>query len=168
MEVTGDTTGIVAAVLTFGGVVVGGFFADRRAKRNADLEQARLAADERQKQRERDQELAASQREANAGEFAQNLDLNRYIDKRVDERTKALRDELSAVKGVVGSLYGRLNRIREAVHKHVLEWRAAWGKQEHPPALSPTIREIMDEEYDYDTMTPEMIRDIIERPTPPG
>ncbi|PZE66880.1 hypothetical protein [Curtobacterium sp. MCBD17_021] len=161
MAVDGNVAAIVGSVLTLAGIVVTAFFADRRAKRNAELEQARLAADERQKQREREQA-------ADAGAFAQNLDLNRYIDARVDERTKALRDELSALKGVVGSLYGRLNRIREAVHKHVLEWRAAWGKQEHPPALSPTIREIMDEEYDYDTMTPEMIRDIIERPTPPG
>ena len=168
MEVTGDTTGIVAATLTFAGIFVTALFADRRAKRNAELERVRLEAADRQAQRQRELEQQTSQREANAGEFAQNLDLNRYIDARVDERTKALREELSAVKGVVGSLYGRLNRIREAVHKHVLEWRAAWGKQEHPPVLSPIIREIMDEEYDYDTMTPEMIRDIIERPTPAG
>lgn len=168
MEVTGDTTAVVATVGTFFGILVTAYFADKRAKRNADLELARLDAADRQAERQREQEQRDSQRAADAGEFAQNLDLNRYIDARVDERTKALREELSAVKGVVGSLYGRLNRIREAVHKHVLEWRAAWGKQEHPPALSPTIREIMDEEYDYDTMTAEQIRDIIERPTPPG
>jgi hypothetical protein len=168
VEVTGDTTAVLATVGTFAGIFVTAFFADRRAKRNAELERARLEAADRQAERQRLQDQQASQRAADAGEFAQNLDLNRYIDTRVDERTKALREELSAVKGVVGSLYGRLNRIREAVHKHVLEWRAAWGKQEHPPTLSPIIREIMDEEYNYDTMSAEQIRDIIERPTPPG
>jgi hypothetical protein len=161
MAVDGNVAAIIGSVFTLAGIVVTAYFADRRAKRNAELERARLDAEGRTAAQ---QSAAATSSVA----FAQNLDLNRYIDERVDERTKALRDELSAVKGVVGSLYGRLNRIREAVHKHVLEWRAAWGKQEHPPALSPTIREIMDEEYDYDTMTPEMIRDIIERPTPPN
>ena len=161
MVVDGNTAAVIATVGTFAGIAVTAYFADRRAKRNADLERARLDAEGR---------TTAQQNAVMNGStaFAQNLDLNRYIDERVDERTKALREELSAVKGVVGSLYGRLNRIREAVHKHVLEWRAAWGKQDHPPALSHTIREIMDEEYDYDTMTAEQIRDIIERPTPPG
>lgn len=161
MAVDGNVAAIIGSSLTFLGIVATAYFADRRAKRNADLERARLDAEGRTTAQ---QNAAASSSTA----FAQNLDLNRYIDERVDDRTKALREELSAVKGVVGSLYGRLNRIREAVHKHVLEWRAAWGKQDHPPALAPIIREIMDEEYDYDTMTPEMIRDIIERPTPPG
>jgi hypothetical protein len=161
MAVDTGTAQVIGTVGLFLGALATAYFADRRAKRNADLERARLDAEGR---------TAAQQNAVANGTaaFAQNLDLNRYIDDRVDERTKALREELSAVKGVVGSLYGRLNRIREAVHKHVLEWRAAWGKQEHPPALSPTIREIMDEEYDYDTMTAEQIRDIIERPTPPG
>ncbi len=117
---------------------------------------------------------AEAKRQRETAGFSQAFDLAKYIReeaaKEVATATKSLREEsdrqradIDAMKKVVGSLYGRINRIRDAVREHIHDWRAAWGKQDTPPPLSQHIRELLDDEQDvdYDTLTAAQIKQII-------
>jgi len=121
---------------------------------------------------------AEAKRQREQAGFSQAFDLAKYIReevaKGVDAATQALREEserqrgdIDAMKKVVGSLYGRINRIRDAVREHIHDWRAAWGKQDSPPPLSAHIRELLDDDQDvdYDTLTAAQIKEIID-PSP--
>ncbi|MFS0731045.1 hypothetical protein ABC270_13325 [Curtobacterium sp. 1P10AnD] len=117
---------------------------------------------------------ADAKRQQQEAGFTQAFDLAKYIReevaKGIADATKPLREEsdkqrseLDAMKKVVGSLYGRITRMRDAVREFVHDWRAAWGKQDTPPPLSQHIRELLEDEqdFDYDTLTAAQIKQII-------
>ena len=152
MEVTGDTTAILATAGTFAGIVVTAYFADRRAKRNAELERAKLEAAAREERAQREQAT-------DAGQFAQNLDLNRYIDARVDERTKTLRQDVSDLKKALGWMHRWVQRIRRAITEYMRDVEATWptGASQAPPS-SDHILELLDEDNLDDTLTNDIVR----------
>lgn len=122
---------------------IGGKFADRSAQRAARIEEKK-ANDSH-----------------STDTFAQNIELNKYIDERIRVATLDLRQELGEVKRLVGSLHGKLLRTREAVRDYIRDVRAQWGKSEQPPPLDDHLLELLGEDGIEDTYTADQIRKIV-------
>jgi uncharacterized protein HemX len=112
----------------------------------------------------------SAQNDESKNQFAQSMELQRYIDDRVAQATEAatapLRQELASVKALVGSLHGRISRTREAVRDYIRLVRAQWGKSDQPPPVDGHLLELLGDEFD-DTFTAEQVKQIVQD-TPPS
>jgi hypothetical protein len=152
MEVDGNVAAIIGSVFTFAGIVATAYFADRRAKRNADLERARLDAEGRTTAQ---QNAAAT----NTTAFAQNLELNEYVDKRIADRTAELRRDVADLKRALGWMHRWVQRIRRAITEYMRDVEVTWPTgSTHAPPSSDHILELLDEENLDDTLTNDIVR----------
>jgi hypothetical protein len=151
MAVDGNVAAIVGSSLTFAGIVATAYFADRRAKRNADLERARLDAQGREAQQQ-----AAKADSSTA--FAQNIELNEYVDKRIADKTAELRRDVADLKRALGWMHRWVQRIRRAITEYMRDVELTWPAGASHPPPSAHILELLDEENLDDTLTNDIVR----------
>lgn len=74
--------------------------------------------------------------------LADNIALNAYIDKKIEDATRPLRQQIARMARV-------LPVLREAFRKHIRDVARDWGKTPHPPQIDPTVRAmLLDEDLD--------------------
>jgi uncharacterized protein YhaN len=127
------TASVIGAVLVLAGTIYTVSRADRKGRQAAEHA------------REAETEQAATS-------FHDNLALTQYIREQVRLETEELRTELGDVKRILGNVYGRLDRIREAVREYIRQVRVQWGRSEEPPPVDGHLAELLGD-VDEDTWT---------------
>lgn len=150
------TATVVASICGLAGVAVTAYFADRRAARNLEREQATAAAKERADE-------AAARQAGTHEKFSENLELQRYVDGRIEAATKPLHDKIDELRDLFRD---RIARIRDALRAYILEVQQKWPVGSRPPEIHPHLRELLiDDDLDStrETAAVRLLADDIKR-----